>query len=389
MTNSSTPAAAIPAHAAVPPLNLAAGFRELREAILSEIAGICDSGQYVLGPKVDEFERNLAAYCGVPHALGVSSGTDALLIALMALDVGPGDEVIVPTFSFFATAGVVHRVGATPVFVDIEPDSFNLDVSQVEERIGPRTRAIIPVHLYGQLADMHALVPLAQRHGLALVEDAAQAIGARQAGAGARRAGSMGVFGALSFYPTKNLGAIGDAGALLTSDARLFERARKLRIHGSGHTYYHDEVGGNFRIDALQAAILNIKLRRLDAWNEARRGIAQRYDELLAQSGLAPEHVRPPVVRGGVHTYHQYVIRAARRDALAAFLRERGIGCGVYYPVPLHLQKCFAHLGGKAGDCPVAERAAGEVLALPMYPELTRGQQDAVVAAMAAFFSNR
>ncbi len=370
----------------VPPLNLAASFRSLRDELLREITAVCDSGQYVLGPRVEAFEKDLAAHVGASHCLGVSSGTDALLIALMALDIGPGDEVIVPTFSFFATAGVVHRVGATPVFADVDAQTFNLDPAEFERRLTPKTRAVIPVHLYGQLADQQAINTIAAARNVAVIEDAAQAIGARDAWTGARSAGALGLFGATSFYPTKNLGAIGDAGALFCADAALFERCRKLRIHGSGHTYFHEMVGGNFRIDALQAAILHVKLRRLNAWNDARRRLAARYNELLADAGVAPEWVRPPVVRHGTHVYHQYVLRATRRDELADFLRQRKIGCGVYYPLPLHLQKCFAHLGHRAGDFPRAEAAAAEVLALPMYPELTEAQQQAVVAGIASFY---
>ncbi|MBK9119550.1 MAG: DegT/DnrJ/EryC1/StrS family aminotransferase [Phycisphaerales bacterium] len=368
----------------VPPLNLAAQFTELRAEILAELTAVAESGYYILGPKVTAFESALASYCGTQHALGVSSGTDALLVALMALGVGPGDEVIVPTFTFFCTAGTVHRLGGRPVFCDIDPETYNLDVRQAETLITPRTEVLMPVHLYGQLADMPALLAVAQRHDLPIIEDAAQAIGATDPSG--RQAGSFGTFGALSFYPTKNLGALGDAGALTTNDAELHETARKLRIHGSGHTYYHDMVGGNFRIDALQAALLTIKLRRLDAWTEARRTRAARYNALLAEAGLVPEYVQPPVERFGRHVYHQYVLRCERRDELAAFLKQRQVGHGVYYPLPLHLQKCFAEYGHREGEFPHAERAAAEVLALPMYPELTETQQQTVVDAIRAFY---
>lgn len=371
----------------VPPLNLAAQFASIRHELLAELTEVADSGYYVLGPKVERFEAAIAEYCGATHALGVSSGTDAILLSLMALEIGPGDEVIVPTFTFFATAGTVVRVGARPVFCDIDPETFNLDVAQVERLIMPRTKAIMPVHLYGQLADMGALCELARRRGLPLVEDAAQAIGARDAGG--KMAGVFGLLGALSFYPTKNLGAMGDAGALLTDDAALFELARKLRIHGSGHTYYHERVGGNFRIDALQAAILAIKLKHLESWIEQRRQRAARYTELLESAGLSPEHVRPPREVHGRHVYHQYVVRARQRDALQAFLKQHKIGAGVYYPLPLHQQQCFADLGHKPGDFPHAEQAAGEVLALPIYPELSDAQQQAVVDAIRAFYRER
>lgn len=377
---------AVPATKPVPPLNLAANFAALRAELLSEIAAVCDSGYYVLGPKVEAFEKQLAEYCGAKYALGLSSGTDALLVALMALDIGPGHEVIVPSFTFFASAGTVARLGATPVFCDIRPDTFNLDVAQIEQLITPRTKAIMPVHLYGQLADTRALLALAHQHGLPIIEDAAQAIGARLPGDSQASAGAYGAMGAMSFYPTKNLGAIGDAGALLTNDTALFETCRKLRIHGSGHTYYHDRVGGNFRIDALQAAILAIKLRQLELWTEARRARAARYNALLESAGLTPEFVRPPTESFGRHVYHQYVIRAQRRDELVAHLKSRQIGAMVYYPLPLHLQKCFAYLGHKTGDFPASEQAAAEVVALPLYPELSEDQQRTVVDAIRAFY---
>lgn len=370
----------------VPPLNLAANFRELREELLTEIAFICDSGAYILGPKVVAFEEALAAYCGAKHCIAVSSGTDALLMALMALDLRPDDEVIVPSFTFFATAGTVIRAGAKPVFCDIEPNSFNAGCAEIERHITARTRAIIPVHLYGQLTDLRPLESLAAKRDITIIEDACQAVGAREPGAAGRFAGAIGHYGALSFYPTKNLGAIGDAGALLTNDPARAENARKMRVHGSGHTYYHDFVGGNFRIDALQAAILTIKLRRLDSWTAARRARAHRYNQLFIEAGLSPEFVRTPEETFGSHVYHQYVIRTPRRDGLAEHLRSRKIGCGVYYPVPLHLQKCFLGLGGKPGDCPHAEKAAAEVLALPIYPELTDTQQQTVVTAIRGFF---
>ncbi len=369
---------------AVPPLNLGGQFADLRSELLAELTAVAESGYYVLGPKVTAFEEDLARYCGTAYAVGVSSGTDALLLALMALGIGPGDEVIVPTFTFFATAGVVSRVGARPVMCDIDPQTFNLDVRQAAALITPRTKALIPVHLYGQLADLDALLPVAARHGVPIVEDAAQAIGAQDATG--RRAGSFGTFGALSFYPTKNLGALGDAGALLMSSAELAELARKLRIHGSGHTYYHERVGGNFRIDALQAALLRIKLAHLERWTAERRARAARYNALIAEAGLAPEFVQLPSERHGRHVYHQYVLRAQRRDELVAFLKERKIGAAVYYPLPLHLQQCFAELGYRAGAFPHAEQAAREVVALPIYPELTESQQQAVVAALTAFY---
>ena len=370
----------------VPPLNLAANFKQVREELLAELTDICDSGYYVLGPKVAAFEQALAAYCGSGHALGVSSGTDALLVAMMALGIGHGDEVIVPTFSFFATAGCVARLGAQPVFCDINPDTCNIDVGQVEELLTAQTKAVIPVHLYGQLADMRPLLAAVNRHGIAVIEDAAQAIGATESDPDGQKAGAIGTFGCISFYPTKNLGALGDAGALLTNDAKLHEKATKLRLHGETTRYHHALIGGNFRIDALQAAILTIKLKRLDQWNELRRRRAARYGELLEQGGLVPEHVRLPQEVVGTHVYHQYVIRADRRDELLKHMQERKIGVGIYYPIPLHLQECFTYLGHKPGEFPHAERAAAEVLGLPMYPELTDAQQNAVVDAVAAFY---
>ncbi len=368
----------------VPPLNLGGQFESIRSELLAELTEVAASGYYVLGPKVTQFEEALAKYCGSQHALGVSSGTDALLDALMTLGVGPSDEVIIPTFTFFATAGTVHRTGARPVFCDIEADTYNIDVARMAELITPNTKAIIPVHLYGQLADMTALAPIAAAKNIAVIEDAAQAIGARDDSG--HMAGSFGTFGALSFYPTKNLGALGDAGALLTDDPELFELSRKMRIHGSGHTYFHERVGGNFRIDALQAALLTRKLAHLEEWTEQRRARAHTYNELLETAGLVPEFVRTPAERIGRHVYHQYVLRAQRRDELAAFLRERKIGAGVYYPLCLHLQECFNYLGYKEGEFPVGEEASRKVLALPIYPELTADQQQTVVDAIRAFY---
>lgn len=371
----------------VPPLNLAANFRELKSELLAELAQIAESGMYILGPKTAAFEDALAKYTGARHALGVSSGTDALLMALMALNIGPGDEVICPTFTFFGTAGVVSRLGARPIFCDINPETFNAGLPELQPHITSRTKAIIPVHLYGQMTDVREIVDFATPRGIAVIEDACQAIGASEPGPTGAKAGALGTFGALSFYPTKNLGALGDAGALLTSDPKLFEVARKLRVHGSGHTYHHEIIGGNFRIDALQAAILTIKLRRLEAWTEQRRARASVYTELFQASSISPMHIRLPRERFGRHVFHQYVIRAERRDELLKHLQERRIGGGVYYPVPLHLQPCFAALGGRKGDCPHAEAAAAEVLALPIYPEITDQQQGAVVAAVGEFFA--
>lgn len=371
---------------AVPPLNLPANFAALRDELLAEMTAIAESGTYILGPKVAALEEALQKYTGAKHALGLSSGTDALLVAMMALDIGPGDEVICPTFTFFGTAGTVARLGARPVFCDIEADTFNMDARQLAALITPRTKAIMPVHLYGQLADMSAICAIAGKHNIPIIEDACQAIGAREDGAKGRMAGCFGTFASLSFYPTKNLGAMGDAGALLVNDDALFEKSKLLRTHGENPRYHHRLIGGNFRIDALQAAVLTIKLRRLEEWTQQRVARAARYTKLFADAGLSPEFVRTPVVRHGRHTYHQYVLRVRDREALTQHLTACKIGWGIYYPVPLHQQDCFAYLGYKAGALPVAEQAAREVLALPIYPELTDAQQEAVVAAIREFY---
>lgn len=374
------------AHPPVPPLNLPAVWNTLADELLPEIRAICESGWYIMGPKVAAFEEALQRYSGAKHALGVSSGTDALLLAMMALRLGPGDEVIVPTFTFFGTAGTVARVGAKPVFCDIDPETYNIDVAHMESLITTRTKAIVPVHLYGQLADMQTLMTVASKRGIPVIEDACQAIGAKESGPNGRMAGQFGEFGSLSFYPTKNLGAMGDAGALLVNDTPLYETSKLLRTHGENPRYYHRLIGGNFRLDALQAAILTIKLRHLDEWTKRRRQVAAGYNARLEASGLTPEYVRTPAEIHGIHTYHQYVLRVARRDDLCKHLSARGIGWGIYYPVPLHQQDCFADLGYKPGAMPHAETAAAEVLALPMYPELTDAQLDAVVAAIRSFY---
>jgi dTDP-4-amino-4,6-dideoxygalactose transaminase len=313
----------------------------------------------------------------------VSSGTDALLVAMMALGIGPDDEVVVPTYSFFATAGCVRRLGARPVFVDIDPVSYNLDVDEVRRAITPRTRAIVPVHLYGQAAEMDDLLAVASDAGVDVVEDAAQAIGATYRG---RSAGTLGRAGCFSFYPSKNLGAAGDAGLVTTDDDELAARVRLLRVHGAQRTYHHEAIGGNFRMAAIQAAVLRVKLPHLDAWTDARRRNADRYRDLCAT--LAPNMpvVLPEALPDRRHIYNQFVIRAARRDALKAWLHEHGVGCEVYYPVPFHLQPCFADLGGHEGQFPVAEAAAHETLALPIYSELTGAQQRYVVETIAAFY---
>jgi dTDP-4-amino-4,6-dideoxygalactose transaminase len=344
-------------------LDLQAQFLPLRNDIRKAIDEVLDSGWLILGPFVDRFEKALAAYCGTKHAIGVSSGSDALLCSLMALDLKPGDEVICPSFTFFATAGCIARVGAVPVFVDIDRRSFNLDPALIEAKITNRTRAIMPVHLFGQCARMDAINELAARHGLPVIEDAAQAIGAKQNG---KAACNLGFAGCLSFYPTKNLGAAGDAGAICTNDDAFAERCRKLRVHGSGHTYRHEMIGGMFRLAAVQAAVLSVKLRHLDAWHDGRRRNAALYDELLAGSKV----VTPHIDEGNWSIYNQYVVRVPNRDDVQKELAERGIGSAVYYPLPLHLQECFKYLGVGEGDLPETERACKQVLALPVYPEL-------------------
>jgi dTDP-4-amino-4,6-dideoxygalactose transaminase len=358
-------------------LDLQAQYAALREPLRKAIDEVCESQMLTGGPVNERFERNLASYCQTRHAIGVTSGTDALLCSLMALGIGPGDEVICPSFTFFATASCATRVGATPVFADIDPATFNIDPADLERRITPRTKAIIPVHLFGQLARMEPIIALAASRGIPVIEDAAQAIGATRNG---RPAGSWGLLGCLSFYPTKNLGAFGDAGAICTSDDGLAEKCRKLRVHGSGHTYYHDMVGGMFRMASIQAAVLDVKLAHLEKWNEARRHHAALYNRLLAGSRI----VTPRIDAGNISTYNQYVVRVSDRDRVRQALTDRGVGSAVYYPLPLHLQHCFAGLGYKAGDLPHTERACQEVLALPVYPELEDRQIEYVAEQLLA-----
>jgi dTDP-4-amino-4,6-dideoxygalactose transaminase len=366
---------------AVPLLDLAGQWREIRDETLAAITRVCDSQRFILGPEVQALERELAASIGVSHAIGVSSGTDALLVALMALGVGPGDEVITSTYSFFATAGSIVRTGARPVLVDIDPVSYNLDPAAVEAALTSRTKAIMPVHLYGQCADMEALARVAGTIGVPLIEDAAQAIGSRL---GNRQAGSMGLAGCFSFFPSKNLGAFGDAGLVTTNDEAFAERVRLLRTHGAERQYHHRLVGGNFRIDALQAAVLRVKAPRLAGWSDARRQNATRYRQLFREAGLDGTVTLPVEEPGHRHIYNQFVVRVPHRDRIKAALAERHVGTAVYYPVPFHLQECFASLGYAAGAFPHAEAAALETLALPIYGELTDDQLTHVVRSMAA-----
>ena len=408
---------AAPAAGAVPLLDLAAQLAPLAAEIHAAIDEVMATQRFIMGPQVEGFERELAEYCRARFAYGVSSGTDALLAALMALDVKPGDEVITTPYSFFATAGAIARLGATPVFVDIDANSYNLDAALVERAVSSRTRGIIPVHLFGQMADMHPVLSLAEERGLWVVEDAAQAIGAEQDG---RRAGTLGDVGCFSFFPSKNLGCLGDGGAVTAEDPQLAAKLDILRNHGARPKYHHAIIGANFRLDALQAAVLRVKLPHLDSWTEARQANATRYRRLFTEAGLtasaggrggadasaggrggadasagggggaaalaAAPVVLPRELPGRRHIYNQFVLRVRDRDGLLAHLRAGQVGCEVYYPVPLHLQECFAYLGHKAGDLPHAELAAEQTLAVPIYPELSDRQAERVVGLIADFY---
>lgn len=369
----------------VPLLDLKAHHAPLEAELLEALRRVALSGSYILGPENAALEAEASKVCGTRHAVGLSSGTDALLVALMALGVGPGDEVATSAYSFFATAGAVARLGAKPVFVDIDPVTFNLDPGRLGKALTRRTKAVIPVHLYGQSADLKPVLAAAKKRRVPVIEDAAQAIGALYEG---RPAGSLGDAGCLSFFPTKNLGAMGDAGMAVTNDPKLAERLRILRVHGAHPKYFHRLVGGNFRLDELQAAVLRVKLKRLPEWTAARRRNAARYDALFALRGLPDRAglVLPRAERD--HTYNQYVIRAPRRDALREFLAKQEVSTEVYYPVPLHLQECFKGLGHRRGDFPEAEKAASQTLALPVYPELSEEQQAHVVESIARFYAS-
>jgi dTDP-4-amino-4,6-dideoxygalactose transaminase len=356
-------------------------YAAIREEVRAAVDRVFDSQQFILGPEVDALEAEIAAYCQCRHAIGVSSGTDALLAALMALGIGPGDEVITTPYSFFATAGSIARLGARPVFVDIDPATFNLDPRGLNAALTPRTRALVPVHLFGHLADMPALRSFARHHNLPIVEDAAQAIGAAQDG---RPPGTLGDLACYSFFPGKNLGGAGDGGLVTTNNDDLARRVRLLRSHGASPKYYHALIGGNFRLDALQAAVLRVKLPYLEHWTEARRANAQAYRDALHGLPLT----LPVELPGYRHVYNQFTIRSAQRDALMAHLRRNGIGTEIYYPVPLHLQACFAHLGHTPGQFPHSEAAAVQSLALPIYPELSAALLHTVAAAMASFFKD-
>jgi len=374
----------------IPLLDLKAQYAGIRSEVRQAVDEVLESQMFILGPHVEALERNIAAYSGTAHAVGVSSGTDALLVSLMALGIKPGDEVVTTPFTFFATAGVIVRLSAKPVFVDIDPATFNMDPAKLEAAVTKRTKAVIPIHLFGQCANMDPILDVARRHGLPVIEDAAQSIGAEYKG---RKAGSMGTLGVLSFFPSKNLGALGDAGMVITDDAGLSEKVRRLRVHGMEPKYYHSLVGGNFRLDALQAAALNVKLKYLDSWSSRRRGNARDYDCRFRETGLVarglvalPQAVFADSGDTNYHIYNQYTIRAAKRDGLSARLKEKTIGHDIYYPVPLHLQACFRDLGYRQGDFPASEKAAGEVLSLPVYPELSDDQKDYVVRMVAEFY---
>ena len=363
----------------VPPLDLTRYDEDLKREISRRVAEVFETGRFVLGPANEAFEKAFAAEIGAAHAIGVSSGTDALLVSLMALGVGPGDRVITTPFTFFASAGVIARLNAFPVFVDIEPGTFDMDPERLEAAIGPRTKAIQPVHLYGQCADMPPILEIAGRRGVPVVEDACQAVGASYGG---RQAGTMGRMGAFSFYPTKNLGGAGDAGAVATNDDETAKALRSLRLHGETTRYCHAQVGGNFRMDAVQAAVLTAKLPRLKAWNERRRAIAAKYGELLGGAERAGKITLPREAAGRRHTYHQYVVRVRDRDAVREKLSAGGVATSVFYPVPLHLQECFRDLGHREGSFPVAEKAAKEVLALPIFAEMRDDEVERVAEAL-------
>ncbi len=367
----------------IPLLDLKAQYRPLKAEIVSTIEAVCDEQGFVLGPRVVAFEKAMASYTGATHAIGCASGSDALLLSLMALGVGSGDEVITVPFTFFATAGAISRLGARPVFVDIQPETFNLDPLQLERAITPRTKAIIPVHLFGQCADMAAINRIAAVKQIPVIEDACQAIGAAHSGV---RAGTLGTTGCFSFFPSKNLGGFGDGGLITTNDAGLADALSMLRVHGSRVRYLHDAVGINSRLDALQAAVLHIKLRYLDQWAEGRRRNAAMYEACFRQAGLLDRITLPVTRPENFHVFNQYTIRVQRRDDLREFLKEKGVGTEIYYPLPMHLQNCYKDLGYAKGSFPVSEQAAEQVLSLPIYAELSHEQLQYVVDSIAEFY---
>ena len=368
----------------VPLLDLKAQFKTIKPEIMAAIEAVCDEQGFILGPRVVELEQALAKYIGANHAVGCASGTDAILLALMAVGVGPGDEVITAPFTFFATAGSISRLGARPVFVDIKPDTFNIDPGRIEQKITTRTKAIVPVHLFGQCAEMEAINEMAARKKVTVIEDAAQAIGAARNG---KKAGVLGDAGCFSFFPSKNLGGFGDGGLVTTDDRGLGDTVAMLRVHGSRVKYVHEKVGFNSRLDALQAAILKVKLSHLDRWAEGRQKNAKRYEQLFADAKLLERVTLPRTDKGNVHVYNQFTIRVHKRDELRTYLKDKGIGTEIYYPIPLHLQSCYSDLGHQKGAFPVSEKAAEEVLALPIYAELTDDQLAYVVATIKEFYS--
>jgi len=374
----------------IPLLDLKAQYQKIKGEVNQAVTDVLESQHFILGPKVSELEEKIAAYSDTRYAVGVSSGSDALLVCLMALDIQPDDEVITSPFTFFSTAGVISRMNATPVFVDIDPVTYNIDPAKVESALTRRTKAMIPVHLYGQCADMDPLIEIAKKYNIAIIEDAAQSIGAQYKG---KKAGSMGDMGTFSFFPSKNLGGFGDGGMVVTNDESLYKKLRILRIHGGEPKYYHKFIGGNFRLDALQAAVLIVKLKYLDEWSEARRHNAVYYNQKLLETGLVDKRIieLPASVYENsgdkdYHIYNQYTIRAKHRDRLRNFLRESDIGTEIYYPLPLHLQECFKELGYLKGDFPEAELASNMVLSLPIYPELSKEQKDYAVKKIKEFY---
>ena len=382
----------------VPLLDLRPPLEELRDEIVEAVTQVIDSTRYIMGPEIDGLESEISAYCGTTDAVGVSSGTDALLLSLMVLDVAPGDLVLTSNFSFFATAGVVARLNATPVFVDIDPETFNIDpeslrktLTDMDAETRKRVKAIIPVHLFGQCAEMETILNISREIDIPVIEDGAQAIGAECEIDGQKKsAGSLGDFGCFSFFPSKNLGGVGDGGIVTVNNPELTEQLRLKRVHGGEHKYYHRVIGGNFRLDPIQAAVIRVKLPHLNKWHRQRQDNADNYNELFAEAGLISK-VRTPYVEHpqslkNPHIYNQYVIRAERRDELQSCLSENEIASEVYYPLPFHLQECFLHLGGKAGDFPVSETAAKEVLALPVYPGMTGAMRETVVEHIAKFY---
>ncbi len=369
---------------AVPLLDLKAQYETIRNEIEPAVKAVMESQYFILGPKVKEFESHVGDYVQAKYALGVSSGTDALLIALMALDIQPGDEVITTDYSFFATAGSISRLNAVPVFVDIEPDTYNIDPAKIEEKITDKTKAIIAVHLYGQSADMNPIMELAKKHSLKVIEDAAQAIGTEYSDG--RRVGSIGDIGCFSFFPSKNLGGFGDGGLVTTNDDALYEKLTYLRNHGAHPKYYHKMIGGNFRLDAIQGAVLDVKLKHLDSWTAGRQKNADYYDAEIDSRGLDEFVSVPKRISGGRHIFNQYILRVKNRDDLLAHLKGKNIGSEVYYPVTFNNQECFAYLGYKKGDFPEAEKAAASTLAIPIYPELTTAQQNYVLDAIEDFY---